>query len=607
MGFQARLLPLPKALTHLLPDIMNLPRISLLTISLLATSTLATPAQPPESAHLLRAVTGDDWSLPPDVRPTPNTGFGWVEPEWVRRWTKLYPVDEDDGLSFCEYVFFNWADVNPEPGVYDWETVDREIERIARVPHLGFALWPRIYARSNVNGRKGHGTGRYDGEPMLPRWLEQQENVRYMPDGTVMHWRPDSGYVNALRPFLAELGRRYRELPRFLWVECRYNDPCWGEGGWRAGREEFARAERECGLSSERIEAAMLRFIDAWAEAFRGVEDRVVLSNWGPNLYSFAPAYREASERIWQHAIKRGFGGRDGQVEVWYRYMTAGYGITVDPDGYMILDEDYPPIKENRVWHTENENYLTGGNNWNAKFGPDSLAEYRWFASNLRLLQMRRNWVTLLWTEEGIDGGWAALKWPDMARYVQLSLGKTAETSPDAWCWLREGYAPGQLVDPPRSGTAAIRNFERWLIQRDVAAGGRTQPTAEVDISHMGQWAARGDHEFQARRTDIASGQDSIYFQAARRWFGSSSQPVRLFVSYRDDPDVAWHVEYETPSGPETGPTIKSGGSGEWQTASLFIPAMRCAGTFADGMDFRLVAAGRHDAVVRLVRLAKWP
>lgn len=351
----------------------------------------------------------------------------------------------------------------------------------------------------------------------------------------------------------------------------------------------------------------MRRFIDAWANGFRGTERKVVLSNWGSNLYGFSPKYRDASRHIWQHALKRGFGGRDGQVEVWYRYMTAGYGITVDDNGYMVLDEEHPPIKENRVWHTENENYLTGGDNWKAKFGPDVLADYRWFASNLRLLQMRRNWDLLLWTEEGIDGGWAALKWPDMTRYVQLSLGKTAQTSPDAWCWLREGYVSGQLVDPPRSGEVAIRNFERWLVQREVTGDGHTQPAAKIDISHMGQWAARRDHEYSARRTDVAAGHDSIYFRADRTWFGSSTQPVRMFVTYRDEPEVAWHVEYETVSGLATCPPVRATGSKQWKTACLVIPAMRRSGRLADGMDFRLVSTGKHDLTARLVRLVKWP
>jgi hypothetical protein len=431
---------------------MNRKVVFSLTNFVFGLSTQLCPAGETDS-RLLRIVNGDDWSLPPDVRLTPNTGFGWIEPEWVRRWTDLYPVDDTDELQFCEYVYFNWAD------------------------------------------------------------------------------------------------------------------------------------------------------------AFPGAEDRVVLSNCGPYGFGFgnSPDYRVPSGRVLQHAIERGFGGRDGQVEVWNRYMFAGYGITVDQDGYMILDEDYPPIKENRVWHTENENYLTGGDNLNATFGPDCLADYRWFASNLRLLQMRRNWDLLLWTKEGIDGGWAALKWPEITRYVQLSLGKTPSTSPDVWCWLREGYTPGKNVDPPRPEIVAVRNFECWLIQRDVASGGRTQPAAKVDITYMGQWASRPKHEFQARQTDLANGQDSIFFHAARSWFGPMAQPVRLFVTYRDDPDAAWHIEYEASVGLATTPNVQTTGSGQWKTVSMAIPALRCSGHLADNMDFRLVATGKVDVVVRVVRLIKWP
>lgn len=98
---------------------------------------LAVAAGEPEAegseqrARLLRNVEGDDWSLPTGTRLTPGTGPGWIEPEWIRRWIVLYPVEQEDAIQSREYVFFNWADVNPQPGIYCWEKIDRQVERIS--------------------------------------------------------------------------------------------------------------------------------------------------------------------------------------------------------------------------------------------------------------------------------------------------------------------------------------------------------------------------------------------------------------------------------------------------------------------------------------------
>ncbi|MBD3267448.1 alpha/beta fold hydrolase [bacterium] len=554
------------------------------------------------SAKLHHITDGNDWSLPPTITPTPNTGFGWINQDWLDRWTDLYPIPNDNNIYFSQYIFFNWAEINPKPGVYHWESIDQEIERITSTPGLGFALWPRVYSRSSTPDRKLHGTGKYEGNPVVPRWLEEQDKIHYMPDGLIMIWEPETGYFDALREFLLALGERYKNHPAFTWVDCRYLGPHWGEGGFRAGKAEVKRAEREHGLTPERLTQGLLRYIDIWAEAFAGQEHKVVLSNWEPALPGFPPEYDVHTKQVRQHALKQGLGGRDGQVEVWYRYMTEGYGIRVEKNGYLQLNEDYPPIKENRVWFTENENYYTGGDNWDAKFGPDILVDYRWFASNLRLLQMRRNWSLLFFKEEGIDGGWAALQWPKLTRYVQLSMGKTAKTSPDGWCWLREGY-----MNLPNRGRTAIKNFERWLVQRDMDPNGRTQPAVKVDITHMGQWATPYNHEYQARRTDLEKGQDAIYFQAARHWFGAQSQSTRLFLTYLDGPQSTWHIEYNTPEGHQFTPGITTQNSGEWKTACFTIPNMACNGHFPNKMDFRLRVTEGYNATIRMARLVKWP
>jgi len=565
--------------------------VTLLLINMVPVSLFAGDGDP----EILTIVDGDDWWLPPEVHPNPGTGFGWVNDAWVQRWTDRYPVQQG-GMFFSEYIYFNWAEVNPAPGEYDWDVIDREIEKISRTPNMGFVLWPRVYARSNVMDRKLHGRGGYDGDPEIPRWLEEQGKVRFMPEGTVLAWEKGSGYLPAFRDFLMALSDRYKAHPLFGWVECRYIDPVYGEGTFRVGVDAFERAERISGMSPAVLERYLKEYFDIWAEAFAGHERKVVVANWEPKLGQFSNDYRDACEHIWRYAAQLGFGGRDGQVESWYRYTTSGYGITVDDNGYMLLDDDFPPIRDGVIWHTENENVLLNS----GKFGPDSQAGYRWFTSNLRLLQMRRNWSLLVYLEPGKDGGGAALMWPQLTRYVQLSLGKTINNSPDAWCWLREGY---KRDSRERKGYT-LKNFERWLIQRDIGPDGVTVPAAKVDISLLGQTSSE-PFEFQARSTNSAEGQNSIYFQVDPRWFGDKAQSVRMFVTYFDGPDAVFDVEYMSSDGVQRTPEIDTRNSGSWRTISYRIPELAAGGSMSGGMDFRVRSTGGKDVHVRMVRIVK--
>ena len=123
----------------------------------------------------------------------------------------------------------------------------------------------------------------------------------------------------------------------------------------------------------------------------------------------------------------------------------------------------------------------------------------------------------------------------------------------------------------------------------------------------MGQWATRSDHEYQARRTSIAQGQDSIYFRVNRDWFGTEAKSVRLFVTFHDNPRTSWHIEYAASNGLSPTEDVVTSGKDQWRTACFEISDMQCDGELTGRMDFRLVVTGDSDAVVRMVRIVKWP
>ena len=72
-------------------------------------------------------------------------------------------------------------------------------------------------------------------------------------------------------------------------------------------------------------------------------------------------------------------------------------------------------------WATQARGFRFGENT-------DSFA-YRYFSSNLRLLQMRCSYVH---NKDTIV--------PELLPFVALQLGRTVEDAPDIWCFMRESY-----------------------------------------------------------------------------------------------------------------------------------------------------------------------
>ena len=128
-----------------------------------------------------------------------------------------------------------------------------------------------------------------------------------------------------------------------------------------------------------------------------------------------------------------------------YHIPDEEIGQMLDNNNYLYIDESNHIIKNNLFNGEENEEYDT---NWVDRFGALESFPYRYFTANLRLLQMRCNYV--------MTNGAALL--PEMLAWVGLELGRTIEDTPDAWCALRESYLK-------LNGGTPVKNFERWSIK----------------------------------------------------------------------------------------------------------------------------------------------
>jgi hypothetical protein len=206
--------------------------------------------------------------------------------------------------------------------------------------------------------------------------------------------------------------------------------------------------------------------------------------------------------------------------------------------------------------------------------------------------------LRFLWTSQAAE----ALD-PALSRYVRTCLGKTVETTPDAWCYLKESP-----ISPHISPAGVARNFERWLCQRDVAPDGVTVPTERVDRTFNAGGIADSEvdafYDYLARRTDLAHGQCAMYFDLDDRL--SLRGRVAIKVEIRDTERTSWRIEFAAPDGQVVStPSYYGGGGGQVKTATFELAAPPLANSLPSGHDFRLVCRGPGDVVVRWVRVVR--
>jgi hypothetical protein len=550
-----------------------LTRAAILLLLGLCGSVFAAPA-------VVTTTDGDDWSMPAWAKLTPNAGWvGWSSLSWAQKRAQL-PHYQTGAIHLGVCVSYSWNELNPSESVFDWKALDATVARIAATPGVGFMLWIRSYNKMDKEEKPD--------QPEIPPWVVQKGKVKFLSNGLPAAWEPGCEFQKYYGLFLRALGERYRNHPRLLAVDMRGLDCEYGEWCWRGGLPLIEEAEAKTSLNPDTFRAWGVRFLDDHLEAFKGQEKKLVLMHCGNMIWARGAKndYSKASEEIWRKGLARGCGYRDGMIEVWNGYIAESYGMRLSDGGYIEVIEDYPAIKNNAVSYTENEGYCGHGG-----FAPKETDAVRWFVSTMRALQMRRNWI---WpSNQAVDE-----LLPQFNRWVEFSLGKTVDTSPDAWCLLREGY----LADWQKN--RAVKNFERFLTQRDVKPDGFTVPEEKIDISKMNQEESGKGYEFHARRTDSAKGSRNMYFKAERKFIDTATGKLQLKVTYLDAPNAKWCVEFTGKNGTERSAEIANSGSGKWKTATLNVQGLRAAGAMAEGMDFR-IAALSGDVTVKFVRLVK--
>jgi len=540
------------------------------------------PVDDPDPGSQMAVAPGVDYSLP-----------GWVEPEDFAGYVDHPDYQSNTVGSAYRNWWTSWADLEPVRGEYNWDLVEQRLDQAAAG---GYRLCPQL--RNLVCG--GGNEDRNVVIPSsVPEWVfEEFElteddimslggdwNIRVIPA-----WRTDirEAFHDFVRAF-GERGYPAREELGAMYIHGV--SPSRGEEFWLEP-EQTALLERDGGFSAIVMQEWIESRLDAHAEAFGANTHKLAwvgkLTIW---KYS-GQDYEDAAWNVVQHAWDLGIGNRSSIVEKYHiSLVEPALGQSLDDDGYLHTDESIPPLRDGLYFGDENEEY---GDDWAWRYGDAADDWQRYRFAMLRTLQMQ---MRVLWTRaqaEDID--------PELSTYARYSLGKTVTSTADAWAYLKESAVRSSLT-PAR----AVKNFERWLQQRDVP-GGMTVPVARFDRAfNAGGISDNRDgafYDFTARRTDADSDQPFMYFDLDDRF--TTSGDIDIKVEIIDDTTATWRLEYVGAGGNLVSTESYTGaGDGEVRTVTFTLDDARFAGELDHGMDFRIVCNGPQDVTVRWVRVVR--
>lgn len=545
---------------------------------------LASPTHP-EALHQPRE---DDWWLPDGVQPVPNSG--------------VYGADQaPPGFVDVEGLVLPWRMIESEEGVYDWSLVTNALSR-------GRPVWLRFFAsdvshcpawlsRKYPDLRKHRFRWPDGGYDDISGYITGKTTIR--SDGDFYEvW--DSRFEAEFRRLLKEFARQgFGRDPRIRFVYFPH------AFRWNEYSLKWVPEMAKAGFTPEEYVAWFKRTLNDYVTAFGGDAGRIVYTGTG-NREWIEGTEDDADFKRWdrgmntadggnvlsQHSLSVGCGVRDGFTEAFNHFSwRPDWGLDLVKEGgfrYSVINEKHPIISsERRFFGTENEDfdYL-----W-----PD-VKPYHWLKlATLNMLRLRMNWVFL--------GDYRVA--PDLLQYMRRTMGRKVHESPDAWVALRQ-YRDSYLVnDQHGDGTENIRNFERWLYQRDLAPDGMT--TATERIEPPAKFRELNGGNWEALRTDQAHGSDHIYFNVDDRFLKGGRNRVMVKVTWLDDHSGQWRLEYD--AGPNAiwkkSKPVPSLGDGKWKTVTLELDDAAFENRQRGWADFSLCNEGGHDLTVRFVRVIK--
>ena len=479
-----------------------------------------------------------DWSLPDSITPAPTSKLIIARNIYLNdKRIKNFPKVKFPGNPVVTH-WIGWNLLEPTEDNYNWDGLRHAIDLCKAKGYKSVLRFMTCRV-----------------ERSAPKWLaDKGVKTKTHENGEVDYDPADSIYHQHYLDLIADFGATgIQNRDDVVGLYVGYSSKSWGDEGIGPIKGEGDP------FSNDGVQHVIER-LDAWAAITDGIRHKMVMGGYS------------------NHGLNLGFGIRRGFVEH-YMYHTPDdiIGQKLDTNNYMYVDENNPLIANNAYNGEENEEY---GENWveDGRFG-NSLAAYpyRYFSSNIRLLQMRCNAV--LFSEFALM--------PEMLAWVAQELGRTRQDAPDAFCFLRETNL--------KSGPA--KNFERWLYQRDTP-GYETEAIIPIDKNYSSwMYDANKPYDYIARKGQkIGFAADDIVFPT------NVEHEVAIKVSYIDNIVGTLKLVYHNNSGPQQ-KTIHTSGGDVVRTATFFVTAKFDASGF--DYDFELQCEAGKEVPVSFVRAIK--
>ncbi|MEO1373375.1 MAG: beta-galactosidase [Cyanobacteria bacterium J06635_10] len=516
----------------------------------------------------LQQKSEDDWWLPSWVKPLPDViGFYGQNP---------YSVPDQT----LKLVTFRWSDVNPQEDVYDWSILENALQGNNNV-------YMRL-ENSDVDHCPTWLSEKYpDLQPL--RLSSYKDNFdRYSNGYFYPMWHP--GFKQEFNKLLQSFkDKRFSYNPRLKFAYI--------PGAWKWGEFDlkFVGYMKSQGMTPNDYYQWFKELIDTYIDAF-GEENAHKLMYTEQDVIPIAEGDLEwrnfIGVKFTKYAFDKGLSTRFGLLEK-YNFVATdmpNYGISIvnsDDRNYMEVNESSPLISDpNRFIGSESEEI------YNENIPVGNYLQLKMTA--LKNLQVRANVVFM-----GSDVWNRA---PELHNYMMKSLGRHYYDSPDAWCALREAKDVYRLFSQGISSNLWVRNFERWLFQREVNPDGKTVKTYYVNTS-----VKHNDESYEALRTDTASGNNYIYFEVDDRFIKGGSNKVQVKVTYLDNNSSQWWLEYDAADGNsyKQSNKIQNSEDNRWKTVTFYTNDAAFLNRQNKGMDFRIFNGGVDDITVRFVRVIK--
>ena len=480
-------------------------------------------------------VIGWDWSLPTFVKPPKQSSFsllrtGLSTTELNKLQKPVFPCKPS--VAF----WISWKDLEAVQGTF---TFNQLISNIKLAYSKGYQSIVRIHSSATI---------------FAPSWVGNL-GIKTWVGKKVTNYEVSDPRFHALYLKLVEaIGKSgIPQMPEVTGLYVGYASGSYGDEGIGPYSGSDGRAKNDT------VQHVRER-LDAWAKITRGVEYKVFMggeSYYGQNL---------------------GFGIRRGFVEHYMYNAPNDYiGQKVDSNGYLYVDESVPLIAKNLFQGEENEEYGTdvASDKFDFRFGPTTESfNYRYFSSNIRILQMRVN--------ELLNYKYALL--PEMLAWVGQNLGRTIDEAPDVFCFLRE----------TRVLSTDMKNFERWLYQRD-APGYTTKATMKIYYDNYQPINVRSING-EAMHDKIAREGKKIGFNIDKNWPGIRDS-LAFKVSVFDHNAGTLNLKYSNGNEIVTLTKLLLGGS-LLKTYTFFVPDYKNGANIGGKFDFTLESGENTKSVV---------